>query len=115
MHDLVKRPDARRVRDGRHRPYRANIFVKPEPSLQLIHFLVQSRKGDHMLAEIPTTVKEAQRGVIFDAAIASLNIISMSVADDNDPFVRTCSYRPLANTLRWGWSCASDATARQRK
>jgi hypothetical protein len=39
------------------------------------------------------------RRQVFDAAITSLNTISLAVVDDNEPFVRTVLCRTVANTL----------------
>jgi len=36
---------------------------------------------------------------VFDAAMTSLNTISLAVVDDNEPFVRTVLCRAVANTL----------------
>jgi hypothetical protein len=42
------------------------------------------------------------RRQVFDAAITSLNTISLAVVDDSDPFVRTVLCRTVANTLSMG-------------
>ena len=39
------------------------------------------------------------RRQVFDAAMTSLNTISLAVVDDNEPFVRTVLCRTVANTL----------------
>lgn len=39
---------------------------------------------------------------VFDAAITSLNTISLAVVGDNEPLVRTVRCRTVANTLSMG-------------
>jgi hypothetical protein len=42
------------------------------------------------------------RRQVFDAALTSLNTISLAVVGDNDPLVRTALCRTVANTLSMG-------------
>lgn len=43
-----------------------------------------------------------RRRQVFEAAMTSLNTISLAVVDDNEPFVRTVLCRTVANTLSMG-------------
>ena len=56
--------------------------------------------------------KPLSRRNVFDAAVISLNTISLAVVGDNLSSVLFCAARSRTR-FRWDWSCANDPNARQ--